>query len=613
MNLDCSRDRMSRPPRNLWLAAGLWGLALSPLTGWGLPSRDADALLFGGPAWRPAEFGAAPRAELRRSRAAGADTDLDPLSRAQLLNLTLDHEARSAILLRYRLYSRQPDEMITFQALQRMDPRAGDFDPKLYQYGGAYIYLVGAVNGLAALFGYTQIHSDLSVYLAQPERFARFYVVGRLISLLFACGALVAAGRIAGRAGRGAAWAAMLLVAACPVFITQALEAKPHMPSTCMLLWAIERALAYQRGGRLRDALLVGLFGGFAFGFVLTGLAAAALWPALLILVREEPSAELGPQAPSPASHPGEPSIAGASSDAEVRRYSALQTAPVDRRRIAVELLLAGGLAIGVYVLTNPYVAYNLLMNRASLISNLSNSTAMYSLDRVLAGAARASQLTCESCGYAAPALGLVALVWLLRRGSAAALVAAGPGVALLLLCALIGAGKPAEFARFLLLPAALLCIATAMLAQQAWRRSAVLGATVLAASLGTMRTFPYLRSFAIDALGASESRRAAGEFLAKAAPPDDAIGLTQEPAPYATPPLDFANRRMWLLPDSAPPNEVELPRWLVLTADDRAAWAGAWWTPWYGLVARFPAGEWLFSRIAWANKPVYVFKLHAP
>lgn len=153
--------RRRRHGLSVWLAVVLWAAVMAPLLGWGLPSRAQDELLFGGQAAWPAERDdAADTLHQRRQRQAGADTDLNPIAnRDRITHLTPDEPARAEILRRYRLFSRQPDEMITFMALQRMqpprlelDPKSGhrvlrfDLDPKLYQYGGGYIYLVGAAS-----------------------------------------------------------------------------------------------------------------------------------------------------------------------------------------------------------------------------------------------------------------------------------------------------------------------------------------------------------------------------------------------------------------------------------------------------------------------------------
>jgi hypothetical protein len=287
-----------------------------------LPTSADNALLFGEqPPWTAESFRAAELAELRRSRPGGADTDLNPLdTRDRVIDLTATHEARAEILTRYRLFSRQPDEMITFMALQRMSPRELDFDPRLYQYCGGYIYLIGAALGLASLTGLATLTVDVNFYLQNPEQFARFYLVARGVTLLFAAALLIAVVHLARRAGgRTAGWAALALTAASPVFICGALEAKPHLPSVAMQLWAILFAVRYLDSGRRRDALWMGALAGAAFSLVLTGLAAALLWPTVLLT-----------------------------------RRNAMRTTTRD-------LLLAAALAVGLYLVTNPYVPYNLL------------------------------------------------------------------------------------------------------------------------------------------------------------------------------------------------------------------------------------------------------------
>jgi hypothetical protein len=263
---------------------------MAPLLTWGLPTSRHDDLLFGGqPAWPAARFNAADTAAQLAARDAGADTDLNPLAnRTQIVDLTADDAGRAEILRRYRLFSRQPDEMIIFRALQRMHPRELDFDPRLYQYGGGYIYLVGAALGAAAVTHLIHLTSNLGFYLEHPDAFGRFFIVARCISLLFGALALAAVYQLARRAGgRAAGWIALVSVAGCPVFITAVLEAKPHLPSAAMILWATLSALRYRGRGRWRDALHLGWQAGYAFGLVLTGLAAAALAGAAAAAKRE--------------------------------------------------------------------------------------------------------------------------------------------------------------------------------------------------------------------------------------------------------------------------------------------------------------------------------------
>lgn len=580
------------------VAAALWFALVAPLAWWGLPSSASDDLLFGGDAaWPTERYAAADALRQRSERVGGADTDLNPIGAITApTELTGSLAQRAEILRRYRLFSRQPDEMITFMALQRMKPGVLDLDPRQYQYGGAYIYLVGAAIGAGSLVGVTTLTSDVGAYLQQPALFARFYLVSRFLSLAFAAGLLIAVARIAERfAGALAGWAALLLIAAAPVFLSGALEAKPHVSSACLLAWATLAALSCRDDAGRRNVIRLGVLAGLALGMVLTGLAAALLWPGLLLRHRRDGRA--------------------------LRR-----------------LLAGGALALGVYVATNPYVPYNLLTNRAALTSNLNNSLAMYSLERFGDGAARVAALALESCGAGVCVLGALGLIFVSVRGRGGELATGAlPALGMLALCGAIGADKPAEFARFLLWPSAWLCVGAATLIggsaagaagllrtsgpsadlpaalARGWPRvRATLG---LAVCILLMDSRAYIGSFWRDAGGADESRRRAGEFVRDSVPQGAPIGVLQEPAPYAIPPLDFTRRRILLLPPSAPPELAvsELPPWLVLTADDDGSAARGWWRAHYEFVRRFPPPHTQLSPITWADKPVYVYRRAAP
>ncbi len=574
--------------RLIWLLAAAWFACLLPLIGWGLPSRSADHLLFAGGAPWPAErLNLAQTLAERRTRSTGADTDLNPLAdRSGLVDLTADDARRAEILRRYRLFSRQPDEMITFMALQRMRPAELDFDPHLYQYGGAFIYAVGAALGIAAAAGFATLTGDASYYLDHPEAFARFYLVARLLVALLSATALVAAHRI-GRAvaGPGAGWCAAILLSLCPVFISGALEAKPHAPSVAAALWAIAAAIDFSRRGSTGAACRLGLASGLAFALVLTGACTALLWPAAAFARRRR------------------------AGSAWWRRW-----------------WLAGLLAVAVYVGSNFYFVRNLLTGSDAAHGNLGNSLSMYTVDRIGEGALRVAALLLEGSGPVAIVGGAALLIWLLRRPHTALLVAA-PALGMLALTVAIGAGKPAEFARFLLLPTAVAAVAigwatqTALSSPHARHRSAesatrsaratvnaiaMLSVTsilsVLTVTTGTLR---YVRAFAADASGDRESRQLAANWIEQSVPREAVVGVVQEPAPFSLPPLAYAVRRVVLVGADSPISA--LPEWIVATADRESDFSAAPWRRHYRVERRFADES--RSPITWANKPVYVYR----
>lgn len=555
----------------------LWVAFVAPYAVWGLPSTDIDPLLFpDGKPWPAERYQAAARVAELRSREAGADTDLNPLAaRDRIVELTATEAQRAEILTRYRLYSRQPDEMITFRALQQMDPSSGDFDPKLYQYGGLYIYMIGGALKLASLLGVVHLTGDVSHYLTHPDAFGRFYVVSRVVSILFGAAALLAASFIGRRAGgRCGAYGGILFLCATPTFLAGVLDAKPHMPSAAMILWAIAFALTYFQWGRTRDALIMGLFSGCAVAMVPTGAAAFALWPGLL-----------------------------------------WYCTPRHRKHV-YDLSLALAVAAAVYVVTNPYVVWNVLSDGPAFWSNLNNSLAMYSMAELRPHprvALYVARLVFETVGFGICLLGTLALLlqWRFPREVP---LASLPGVVLGIVFFAYAWGKPAEFARFFLVPGMLLGIIGAGGMGKEFIHNPRRSLLMLLFCLWSMHTIGYVNAFAADAEGVNEARRLGGRFLAERMEPGDAVGVLQEPAPYCVPPMDFATRRvLWMPPvEPADLSPAALPTWLVFTADDDEVHAGDWWQAHYERAARFPDARTRRSRITWANKPTFVYRLKA-
>lgn len=578
----------------LWLFAVLPPLAMFVFYGrWGLPSKANDDLLFGGdPAWSAERLNAGRLEQSRRERSGGADTDLDPIAdRSRIVDLTETEAQRAAILVRYRLYSHQPDEMITLMALSRMNPRQGDFDPRLYQYGGAWIYLAGAA--LALMKPLLGLQFSLAANLDQPEKFGLFYVVLRGVTMLFTIGLILVCQRILLRAGKrvGALFVAPLLLTT-PVVMSCALEAKPHLPSVCMTMAACAAALGFLRRPSAEKAGWLAFTGGASLGLVLTGAAAGAVWPALVAVDRRT------------------------------------------RNKRAIMLLIAAGIgALVIYAATNPYPIYNWLFRPAVLASNVGNSTAMYRVGRFGAGALRVGELLVESCGWATLLIGAVGLAFLTWRRPRESAIIGAPALAMLFLTIAIGADKPAEFARFLLLPACVLTIGVAyFLARIRWFDSSVV---ILLLLLSGSQS--YWRAFWNDGNGYADSRRATADFINSMNPnlrsmvqrgglslSDDelailarameqthgSVGVIEEPAPYSVPPIDFTRWRVVLLPSERPPGGVDpatLPWIVVYTADDARADRDEWWRSHYKLLRTYPSDGRVHARITWANKPMFV------
>jgi hypothetical protein len=76
------------------------------------------------------------------------------LDRPQLLGTSTGRaESLDLGMVRFKLYSIEVDEVTHVIALVRIRPRALQFDPGYYQYGGAYLYPLGAWYLLLPKFG----------------------------------------------------------------------------------------------------------------------------------------------------------------------------------------------------------------------------------------------------------------------------------------------------------------------------------------------------------------------------------------------------------------------------------------------------------------------------
>ncbi len=541
---------------------------------WGLPDEYDDDLLFGGrQAWSGARLTALVGSDVLSAPQVAADVDVNPITaERQPVALTETPSAQAELIVRYRLYSRQPDEMITFRALYSA---RHDGDPKLYQYGGLFIYPVGAALRVAGALGLVILTDDLAFYLDHPWAFGRFYVVARLVVLCYGLVG-VALCYVLGRrfAGELAGVIAAILYILMPITVNMVHEAKPHLPAAVWMLAAVLVADAFVRQGGWRLCLLVGALCGLAMANVLSA------WPVWLVL----------------------PAMLLARHDRWASRVG----------KLAAAVAMSGG----VYLLFNPFVVINVFANPAVLRSNFENSAAMYQIGSIGAGLANVVWLSSEAAGTAILLTGVAGAVWLCRRQRARAAVMLAPAAAVLAVMVAVGAGKPAEFARFgMFAYAALAVLAGCVSARliEARGRAGLALIFVLLAATGWSGT-RYMMAFAADAYGRS-TRITAAHWLANrlVGDPDASIGVVQEPAPYAMGPMDFAGRRVVLLPDEPPGVDVALPDWLVVSADGRESLYGSWWLREYDIAAVFPDESFdLIKRptpISWANKPVFIFR----
>jgi len=491
--------------------------------GWGLPSRDSDRYLFGGEfPWSGVEIQQLiPRDE---GGIAGADVAASKLDRSKANVLNATDADRARIVRRYRLFTTQPDEWVTIAALSKMHPGSGDFDPKLYQYGGVWVYGVGAIFEAANVFGLATVSPDVTQYLDRPDQIGRLYELARLYSVAWGLLGVWLAYVLVKR-GTGSWWAAVvgaMCFATLPGVVDLAHEAKPHLACLVATMAAAACAAKYLETGRRRWWIWAGVCCGLAFGLVLTGAIALAILPMMGILQMRRSKTGgawswIGP---------------------------------------AVGALL---IACAIFAASNPYLVMHLIKPAASggaVGSNLGNTAAMYRITSPLAGywnviglIGEGSSLPVAVAGVAGAILlaiksrqgGCNDGVWLLAGPAALTALASGP----------VGAGKPGEFGRFLL-DVDVLLLLLAITAAVKWTkngtaRTMILALLLLATILSGGR---YWLGFVQDT-GGNTTRAQAAQTLAKLEKAGNRqVALWAEPAPYSTPPMDLIHQQLVLAPD---------------------------------------------------------------
>ncbi|MBC7785163.1 MAG: hypothetical protein H7144_15110 [Burkholderiales bacterium] len=483
---------------------------------WGLPARTSDQYLFGmRSAWTGAELAAYDRD--RTSAAIGADVDRDPIDRSRgPITVNQDDQLRGQILRRYRLFSNQPDEMITFMALQQMNPADRDFDPRLYQYGGLWTYGVGALLKSAATVGLVELRADVAHYYDNPAAFGRFYIVARAYTLFWYAVLLIAVAMIArGLSGAGLpAITAAALVGLAPVVFATAHEAKPHLAGAALMCLACLGAARWIATGRHRDASLAGALCGLCAGMILSASVVAVL---LLVMIFLRPGSA--------------------------------------RQRLAA-LALGITAMVAAYAITNPYVVIHLVNDRAALTSNFINTKAMYASGPIGASAIAAAWHFFKAASLPLLALGAAAIIAVLARRPRVmpiAVLLVAPALIVLVPFVVYAAQKPGEYARFAVYPVVVLAILGSValsVISRAWMRLAT--AMLVCAAVAVFGTRAYVIAFAADTQH-ENTRLITAARLDALWHPGKTLQIFADPAPYSLPPVGLWRWRINLTLPTAP------------------------------------------------------------
>jgi len=494
----------ARPLRFAWAclvpAVGLVLVLVVPGLKWGLPSEERNRLALG------------ENRDLWHAPEQGPDEAADPWSFYP--NYLRGGRERTGRLPRSAfnpIRSYHPDEYVILKSLSGMRPARLELFHGFFGWPAFHFYVVGATLKGAAFFGAAQLVPETDYYFRNPVQMARLYRIGRVVTLLFAIGCVVALWRCAGNLfGWEGGAAAALLLAVTPLFAINAhyLTADVAMLFwICLTLFASTRIL---RGGGRRWYVWAGVFLGLAAGTRYQGGLAAFLI-AFAHLLRE----------------PKE--------DAEVRNIRVGWKTTL-RDLGSKKLWLAAGVSVLIFLAVNPYVVLKPGQFCSEFLGELRGS-------RNPSSGLVSAALFVESGLGILLAVATLGALWmaLARRDRGAVFVVLGFGVPAVLLWA----GRPV-MVRYMMpvLPLPVLLVAWAFAVVQ--RRGVTLGklhkrlaAPILFSVVFLFTAHQSLAYCALFAAPGSDTRTRAGEWITRNVPPGATVGVASEPWQFELPPLD--------------------------------------------------------------------------
>lgn len=173
------------------------------------------------------------------------------------------------------LRSYHPDEELILKYLSHMHPRRFDFDTKNYIYAPFFSYQVGLGIFLGALLHRFPLKQDIFFYLKNPDDFAKLYLTGRYVIILFALLTILFVYLIGRRIyNERVGILSSLFLAVAPLFVMQSHFIKPDIPAVFWVTLSFYFALSIIETKRLKYYILSGIAAGLAMGSKYPGILA---------------------------------------------------------------------------------------------------------------------------------------------------------------------------------------------------------------------------------------------------------------------------------------------------------------------------------------------------
>jgi len=180
------------------------------------------------------------------------------------------------------------DEQNTLRVLYGFRPKALDFNPHYFRYGGAWLYPMAMGIFISSKLGFVRLLKDMSYYMHSPHSIFLISACGKALGIVSYLLALLALFFITRRFYNMRVFViASFFMVFCPMVIVESVYLKPLLTSLVWFLWAmyfIFRILEKDEG-KGRACIYAGICAGLAAGSLLT--SAAILLPLFIAIGKD--------------------------------------------------------------------------------------------------------------------------------------------------------------------------------------------------------------------------------------------------------------------------------------------------------------------------------------
>ena len=441
----------------------------------------------------------------------------------------------------YLLRSNHTDEQMTIASLAGMHPKSFDFNPRIFHYGGVYIYGLGAWLGLSHILGLIKISPDLSFYLQHPDEMGKIFTAGRVINIIFSVFTMIILFTISKKIySVRTAILSIIFFTVCPAMVFQAHIMKPYIIATFFAMLCIYYSLEIVTNPSTKNYVFCGIALGLTVGTMYVyGIVTLAFMVAHFIVSAFQKRQRLTAEARN-------------SGNAESKIFSVFPSFRVSVVYLAVIKTLNKKFFcfcfafVIIFILTNPYYLIKFkdahwelsLGMGAYTARNLSGIVNCF-VHKLLLGFPSLLSLICI-CG--------LVLAIFQRRTLDIVLISVSV-IPLLVFGVLLGDQESSMHNTRLLLPwiAVLLILGARFIdifLNKKYINSFIILLVVFATIQSSLNCLVFAKNFAMDSSVAS-TRFEAGRWIQDNIPARSTIGIANLPEPAHVPPFDFTKYKI--------------------------------------------------------------------